>query len=88
MTLDHLTRLFVFIFFPLPFCSQFHHISLLNRLGIEIHYTTDPAALSGGFGGPMGFGGGFPPMVGNPGDYAWGQRGLDDIITQMMELQK
>ncbi|KAK3835883.1 MAG: hypothetical protein JOS17DRAFT_787969 [Linnemannia elongata] len=60
---------------------------LLSRLGIEIHYTTDPAALSGGFGGPMGFGGGFLPMAGNPGDYAWGQRGLDDIITQMMELQ-
>ncbi|KAG0378150.1 hypothetical protein BGX24_004615 [Mortierella sp. AD032] len=60
---------------------------LLNRLGIEIHYTTDPAALSGGFGGPMGMGGGMFPMVGNPGDYAWGQRGLDDIITQMMELQ-
>ncbi|KAG0286870.1 hypothetical protein BGZ96_009095 [Linnemannia gamsii] len=60
---------------------------LLNRLGIEVHYTTDPAALSGGFGGPMGFGGGFSPMAGNPGDYAWGQRGLDDIITQMMELQ-
>lgn len=36
----------------------------------------------------MGFGGGFLPMAGNPGDYAWGQRGLDDIITQMMELQK
>ncbi|KAF9156816.1 hypothetical protein BG015_000606 [Linnemannia schmuckeri] len=60
---------------------------LLNRLGIEIHYTTDPAALSGGFGGPMSFGGGFLPMVGNPGDYVWGQGGLDDIITQMMELQ-
>ncbi|KAG0320451.1 hypothetical protein BGZ97_000163 [Linnemannia gamsii] len=53
----------------------------------QVHYTTDPAALSGGFGAPMGFGGGFLPMVGNPGDYAWGQRGLDDIITQMMELQ-
>ncbi|KAF9119266.1 hypothetical protein BGX30_003948 [Mortierella sp. GBA39] len=60
---------------------------LLSRLGIEIHYTTDPAALSGGFGGPMSFGGGFLPMAGNPGDYAWGQEGLDDIITRMMELQ-
>ncbi|KAF8930891.1 hypothetical protein BGZ47_000337 [Haplosporangium gracile] len=60
---------------------------LLNRLGIEVHYTTDPAALSEGFGGPIGFGGGFLPMVGNPDDYAWGQGGLDDIITQMMDLQ-
>ncbi|KAF9909197.1 hypothetical protein EC991_008958 [Linnemannia zychae] len=60
---------------------------LLSRLGLEIHYTTDPAAFSGGFGGPMGMGGGLLPMVGSPGDYAWGQRGLDDIITQMMELQ-
>ncbi|KAF9121126.1 hypothetical protein BGW39_010830 [Mortierella sp. 14UC] len=60
---------------------------LLSRLGLEIHYTTDPAALSGGFGGPMGMGSGLLPMVGNPGDYAWGQRGLDDIITQLMELQ-
>ncbi|KAF9962031.1 hypothetical protein BGZ72_000098 [Mortierella alpina] len=72
---------------------------LLSRLGIEVHYTTDPAALSGqGFGGPMPMGGGnapmffpmgggFSPMVGNPGDYAWGQGALDDIITQMMDLQ-
>ncbi|KAF9292044.1 hypothetical protein BGZ68_000612 [Mortierella alpina] len=73
---------------------------LLSRLGIEVHYSTDPAAaLSGqGFGGPMAMGGGnapmlfplgggFPPMVGNPGDYAWGQGALDDIITQMMDLQ-
>ncbi|KAF9920876.1 hypothetical protein FBU30_009184 [Linnemannia zychae] len=63
---------------------------LLNRLGIEIHYTTDPAAFEG-FGGPlgmgMGIGGGYFPIVGNPGDYAWGQRGLDDIISQLMELQ-
>ncbi|OAQ33341.1 hypothetical protein K457DRAFT_152907 [Linnemannia elongata AG-77] len=76
----------------LPLGPQWHSppsliSSLLSRLGIEIHYTTDPSALSGGFGGPMGFGGGFLPMAGNPGDYAWGQRGLDDIITQMMELQ-
>ncbi|KAI7816324.1 hypothetical protein BC939DRAFT_469498 [Gamsiella multidivaricata] len=68
---------------------------LLNRLGIEVHYTTDPAALQGSpgfgggvFGGPMGGGGGgFFPIAGNPGDYAWGQGGLDDIISQMMELQ-
>ncbi|KAG0207342.1 hypothetical protein BGX28_001392 [Mortierella sp. GBA30] len=26
-------------------------------------------------------------MVGNPGDYVFGQGGLDDVITQMMELQ-
>ncbi|KAG0200581.1 hypothetical protein BGX28_006405 [Mortierella sp. GBA30] len=68
---------------------------LLNRLGIELHYTTDPAALSGqGFAGPLGGGGvggpmgnPFLPIFGNPGDYAWGQGALDDIITQMMELQ-
>ncbi|KAF9178290.1 hypothetical protein BGZ51_007896 [Haplosporangium sp. Z 767] len=62
---------------------------LLSRLGIELHYTTDPAALSGReFGGPLGGGGGgFFPVVGNPGDYAWGQGGLDDIITQLMDLQ-
>ncbi|KAF9081933.1 hypothetical protein BGX23_000289 [Mortierella sp. AD031] len=62
---------------------------LLNRLGIEVHYTTDPAALSGGFGGPMSMsmGGGFLPMASNPGDYVWGQQGLDDIITQLMNLQ-
>jgi len=36
----------------------------------------------------MGGGGGLFPMVGNPGDYAWGQGGLDDIVSQMMELQK
>ncbi|KAF8914705.1 hypothetical protein BGZ58_005669, partial [Dissophora ornata] len=62
---------------------------LLNRLlGIELHYTTDPAALGHGFGGPMGNPlSGLLPIVGNPGDYAWGQGGLDDIITRMMELQ-
>ncbi|KNC96582.1 uncharacterized protein SPPG_08166 [Spizellomyces punctatus DAOM BR117] len=29
--------------------------------------------------------GAFFNMVGNPGDYVFGQRGLDDIITQLME---
>ncbi|KAI1306692.1 hypothetical protein EDD11_004695 [Mortierella claussenii] len=69
---------------------------LLSRLGIEVHYTTDPAALQGssGLGGPSGMGSGggggsrdFFPVVGHPGDYVWGQGGLDDIISQMMELQ-
>ncbi|KAF9912987.1 hypothetical protein BX616_010188 [Lobosporangium transversale] len=67
---------------------------LLNRLGIEIHYTTDPTAFqdSRGFGAPFGLamggtGSGFFPIVSNPGDYAWGQGGLDDIISQMMEIQ-
>ncbi|GJJ73403.1 E3 ubiquitin-protein ligase RNF115/126 [Entomortierella parvispora] len=59
---------------------------LLNRLGIQLSYTTDPRALHS-FGVPMGGGGGLFPMVSNPGDYAWGQGGLDDIISQMMELQ-
>ncbi|KAG0050739.1 hypothetical protein BGZ83_004486 [Gryganskiella cystojenkinii] len=58
---------------------------LLNRLGIQFSYTTDPRALQGFMGG--GGGAGLFPMVGNPGDYAWGQGGLDDIISQMMELQ-
>ncbi|KAF9425955.1 hypothetical protein BGZ94_007077 [Podila epigama] len=57
---------------------------LLNRFGIEVHYSTDPNAL-GALGGP-GPGAMFP-IVGNPGDYVFGQRGLDDIISQMMELQ-
>ncbi|KAF9357088.1 hypothetical protein BGX26_004262 [Mortierella sp. AD094] len=71
---------------------------LLSRLGIEFQYTTstDPAVLQGtpfgGLLGGMGGGGsmgstGLFPLVGNPGDYAWGQGGLDDIITRMMELQ-
>ncbi|KAF9111653.1 hypothetical protein BGX27_004633 [Mortierella sp. AM989] len=61
---------------------------LLNRLGIDVRFTTDPAAFQGGgFGGEGMGGGGFFPVVGNPGDYAWGQGGLDDIITRMMELQ-
>ncbi|KAF9197834.1 hypothetical protein BGZ49_001558 [Haplosporangium sp. Z 27] len=65
---------------------------LLGRLGIELQYSTDPAALQGaglgGFIGGMGSNGAsFFPLVGNPGDYAWGQGGLDDIITRMMELQ-
>ncbi|KAG0292128.1 hypothetical protein BGZ98_002712 [Dissophora globulifera] len=62
---------------------------LLNRLGIEVHYTTDPEAMAmgPGFGGGGILGGDFFPIAGNPGDYAWGQGGLDDIITRMMELQ-
>ncbi|KAF9576495.1 hypothetical protein EC968_007973 [Mortierella alpina] len=77
-----------------------HQNTQSGQGGQEVHYSTDPAAaLSGqGFGGPMPMGGGnapflfpmgggFPPMVGNPGDYAWGQGALDDIITQMMDLQ-
>jgi len=34
-------------------------------------------------GGALGAGGGFQ-LHGNPGDYAWGQGGLDAIITQML----
>lgn len=41
----------------------------------------------GGQPGLGGFGGLFN-MVGNPGDYVFGQGGLDDVITQMMELQR
>ncbi|KAG0094873.1 hypothetical protein BGZ93_006668 [Podila epicladia] len=59
---------------------------LLNQFGIEVHYTTDPSALAS-FGGFGGMGGGFN-MAGNPGDYVFGQHGIDNIISQMMELQK
>ncbi|KAG0257613.1 hypothetical protein DFQ27_005027 [Actinomortierella ambigua] len=55
-------------------------ISLLERLGIPIQYTPNAAAFST-------FGGGLFNMVGNPGDYAFGPNGLDDIITQLMEQQ-
>jgi hypothetical protein len=41
----------------------------------------------GGQPGLGGFGGLFN-MVGNPGDYVFGQGGLDDVITQMMEMQR
>ncbi|KAF9973776.1 hypothetical protein BGZ73_002964 [Actinomortierella ambigua] len=55
-------------------------ISLLERLGIPVQYTPNAAAFST-------FGGGLFNMVGNPGDYVFGQNGLDDIITQLMEQQ-
>ena len=38
-----------------------------------------PGMFAGGGGG-----GGFQIMAGNPGDYAFGPRGLDDIITQLL----
>ncbi|KFH71922.1 hypothetical protein MVEG_02216 [Podila verticillata NRRL 6337] len=62
---------------PPPFLA-----GLLNQFGIEVHYTTDLGSL--GFGG---MGGGLFNMAGNPGDYVYGQNGIDDIISQMMELQ-
>jgi len=55
----------------------------LNQFGIEVHYTTDPSAMDFG-----GMGGGMFNMTGNPGDYVYGQNGIDDIISRMMELQK
>lgn len=56
--------------------------SLLERIGLELHFMNE-----GGQPGLGGFGGLFN-MVGNPGDYVFGQGGLDDVITQMMELQR
>lgn len=55
--------------------------SLLERIGLELNFMNE-----GGQPGLGGFGGLFN-MVGNPGDYVFGQGGLDDVITQMMELQ-
>ncbi|KAG0366381.1 hypothetical protein BGZ54_005411 [Gamsiella multidivaricata] len=50
--------------------------SLLQRIGFELHLTPDNDR-----------GGGFFNMIGNPGDYVFSQRALDDVITQMMEIQ-
>ncbi|KAF8947614.1 hypothetical protein BGZ47_008506 [Haplosporangium gracile] len=55
--------------------------SLLERIGLELNFMNE-----GGQPGLGGFGGLFN-MVGNPGDYVFGQGGLDDVITQMMEMQ-
>jgi len=35
-----------------------------------------------------GFGGGLFNLPGNPGDYVFSQGGLDDVISQMMEMQR
>ncbi|KAK3814268.1 MAG: hypothetical protein J3Q66DRAFT_34685 [Benniella sp.] len=57
---------------------------IFNRL-FELQYGTETTPLPGGFlGGPL-LGGSFFPMFGNPGDYVT-QGGLDNFITQMMEL--
>ncbi|KAG0274585.1 hypothetical protein BGZ95_009639 [Linnemannia exigua] len=55
--------------------------SLLERIGLELRFMD-----GGGQPGLGGFGGLFN-MVGNPGDYVFGQGGLDDVITQMMDMQ-
>ncbi|KAF9384783.1 hypothetical protein CPC16_008280 [Podila verticillata] len=59
---------------------------LLDHLGFELHYSADPANGPPAMGGLGGLGGLFN-MVGNPGDYVFGQGGLDDVITHLMELQ-
>ncbi|KAG0335799.1 hypothetical protein BG004_008310 [Podila humilis] len=58
--------------------------ALLGHLGLELHFSAEPATP-----GQAGFGGlgGLFNMVGNPGDYVFGQGGLDDVITHLMELQ-
>lgn len=40
----------------------------------------DPAAVLGGSQQPWGM----FPLHGNPGDYAWGANGIDDVITQLL----
>ncbi|KAF9185385.1 hypothetical protein BGZ51_000222 [Haplosporangium sp. Z 767] len=59
----------------------------LERLGYEIRINAQGG--QGGQGGQNGLSGlsGLFNMVGNPGDYVFGQSGLDDVITQLMELQ-
>ncbi|KAG0263964.1 hypothetical protein BG011_007685 [Mortierella polycephala] len=52
-----------------------------ERLRYEIRINAQ-----GGQGGQGGLGG-FFNMIGNPGDYVFGQNGLDDVISQLMELQ-
>ncbi|KAF9305702.1 hypothetical protein BGZ74_009250 [Mortierella antarctica] len=59
---------------------------LLDHLGFELQYSGDPANGPPAVGGLGGLGGLFN-MVGNPGDYVFGQGGLDDVITHLMELQ-
>ncbi|KAG0027325.1 hypothetical protein BGZ81_005698 [Podila clonocystis] len=59
---------------------------LLDHLGFELQYSADPANGPPAVGGLGGLGGLFN-MVGNPGDYVFGQGGLDDVITHLMELQ-
>ncbi|KAI1320018.1 hypothetical protein EDD11_002350 [Mortierella claussenii] len=58
--------------------------SLLERIGFELHVATEGGQTSPG--GAGGFGSLFN-MIGNPGDYVFSQGALDDIITQMMEMQ-
>ncbi|KAF9353237.1 hypothetical protein BGX34_011717 [Mortierella sp. NVP85] len=58
----------------------------INRL-FELQYGTETTPVQGGFLGTPLLSGGFFPMFGNPGDYVT-QGGLDNFITQMMELHR
>ncbi|KAF9939301.1 hypothetical protein BGZ67_009689 [Mortierella alpina] len=57
--------------------------TLLESIGFDLQY----GGAQGGPPNPLGGLGRLFNMVGNPGDYVFGQGGLDDVITQMMELQ-
>ncbi|KAF9962401.1 hypothetical protein BGZ72_006222 [Mortierella alpina] len=57
--------------------------TLLESIGFDLQY----GGAQGAPPNPLGGLGRLFNMVGNPGDYVFGQGGLDDVITQMMELQ-
>ncbi|CAO3570520.1 unnamed protein product [Mortierella alpina] len=57
--------------------------TLLESIGFDLQY----GSAQGASPNPLGGLGRLFNMVGNPGDYVFGQGGLDDVITQMMELQ-
>ncbi|KAF9272428.1 hypothetical protein BGZ68_002423, partial [Mortierella alpina] len=57
--------------------------TLLESIGFDLQYGGTQDAPPN----PLGGLGRLFNMVGNPGDYVFGQGGLDDVITQMMELQ-
>ncbi|KAF9901157.1 hypothetical protein BX616_002359 [Lobosporangium transversale] len=59
-------------------------ISFLERMQQEMSPATESASDSPGH--DTGLSGLFN-MIGNPGDYVFSQAGLDDVITQLMEMQ-
>lgn len=54
-----------------------HHTDFLNFDNIMHEFLLQLTGGNAGAGGPMLF-------MGNPGDYAWGNEGLDTVITQML----
>ncbi|XP_028399074.1 E3 ubiquitin-protein ligase RNF126-B-like [Dendronephthya gigantea] len=66
--------------------QQFGHFAALDQLLQLFNQRPRPPGMSGGesFGAP----GGFLNLLhihGNPADYAWGGRGLDSIITRLLD---